>query len=133
MSISENDKQQIIDNLIENTLEITFPDGDELKITEENVLSESMKLTQSICNDSTLRFGGCIASRFEIDLLDSAERKFSTDLTGKWISVALIQKYPSSEFLYPSANLAPSQNLAPGKIIAEKKWYIFSGFIPLNK
>ena len=133
LSISENDKQQIIDNLIENTLEITFPDGDELTITEENILSESMKLIQSICNDSTLRFGGCIASRFEIDLLDSAERKFSTDLTGKWISVALIQKYPSSEFLYPSANLAPSQNLAPGKIIAEKKWYIFSGFIDSAK
>lgn len=122
-------KEKVINELIGNKLEIVFVDGDEETITEANMYSESMKLKQAICDESELKFGGCIASEFDIDLINTADRSFTNSLEGKWISVRLTQTFPTGEGVLPSAELLPSANLLPGEIITTKVWYLFSGYI----
>lgn len=133
LDVSSLHKQQAIENLIENTLVISFPDGDYADITEENMASESMNLKQAVCDERKLTFGGCIASEFDIDLINSADRTFTTDLVGKWISVKLTQRFPSGESLLPSANTFPSSGALPGETVAEKEYYLFSGVIDSAK
>lgn len=116
-----------------NELIITFPDGDEQDITEDNIVSESMRLTQSICDEDYLKFGGCIASEFRIDLLNTNERSFTQKLAGRWISVKLIQHTISGRSIYPSSSLYPSSDLFPGYERVETVHYIFSGFIESAK
>ena len=119
--------------MIENILTISFPDGEYPDITEKNIASESMSLTQSICDESKLKFGGCIASEFDIDLVNSDDRIFTTDLVGKWISVKLTQRFPSGEKLLPSAKLFLGTSLLPGETVAAKEYYLFSGIIDSAK
>lgn len=123
-------KSGIINNLISNEILITFPDGDCADIGEENIASESMTLKQALCDDDELRFGGCIASELSIKLINTAERQFTSELTGKWISVKIIQHYADPDLaVYPSSSLYPSSNLYPGIFVGEEVFYIFSGFI----
>ena len=121
----------IINNLIENKIEIFFPDGDAQTITEENIASESLTLKQSICDSEALTFGGCIASELSIKLINTNERSFSTaELVGKWISVKITQFYADPDVpVYPSGTIYPSDELYPGKSTGSKEFYIFSGFI----
>lgn len=125
----------IIHNLIRNRLEIFFP-GDETEavITEENIVSESMTLKQRICDSETLRFGGCIASELTIQLTNTAQRQFSSALTGKWISVKLTQYYADPDApVYPSPSRYPSAALYPGKTVDSRAFWIFSGYIDSAK
>lgn len=132
----------IIDHLISNTLEIYFTDNDpehdpehvEQTITEANIVSESMKLKQAICDGDELRFGGCIASQFSIDLLRTSDREFENELTGRWIAVKLIQTYADpDELIYPADSLYPSGSLYPGGTINTREQWIFSGYIDSAK
>lgn len=131
--ISFADKNKVINNLIYNKIEITFPDGDEETITEVNIASESMQLKQSICDEESLKFGGCIASEFKIDLINTDDRIFSSELTGKWISVKITQYYPGNDELFPSNNLYPSDTAYPGNTVSSQEFHIFSGFIDSAK
>lgn len=115
--------------LINNTITITFPDNDESEITEANIVSESMRLRQSICDEAYLKFGGCIASEFSIDVMNTNERQFSVSLTGKWISVKIAQQYATDDPLLPSASLYPSSSLFPGMTTQTIDRYVFSGVI----
>lgn len=133
LEVSSLHKKQAIENLIENILTISFPDGEYPDITEKNIASESMSLTQSICDESKLKFGGCIASEFDIDLVNSDDRIFTNDLVGKWISVKLTQRFPSGEKLLPSAKLFLGTSLLPGETVAIKEYYLFSGIIDSAK
>lgn len=133
LEVSSLHKKQAIENLIENTLIVSFSNGEYEDITEKNIASESMSLKQSICNESKLKFGGCIASEFDIDLVNSADRSFTNDLVGKWISVKLTQKFPSGEKLLPLSNLFPSLTAFPGEPIVTKDYYLFSGIIDSAK
>lgn len=124
---------------IYNELIISFTDNNETgveyeaDITAENIVQESMKLTQSICDESYLKFGGCIASEFSIDLLSTNERIFTQSLVGRWISVKLIKHTVSNRPIYPSNTLCPSNTLYPGHEPDETTYYIFSGFIKSAK
>ncbi len=129
MDISSKQREKIINELMYNKLEITFPDNDEATITEDNIASESMTLKQAVCDESTLKFGGCIASEFNIDLINTMDRTFTHALVGKWISVKLTQTFPSGDYLLPSATLYPSADLFPGETIVSKEFWIFSGII----
>ena len=132
-------KSGIINNLISNTLEITFPDEDCETITEANIVSESMKLKQAISDGDELRFGGCIASEFSIDILKTYDAENDAvfpdvDLKGKWIAVKLTQTYADPETpVYPSSTLYPSGNVYPGKTVGNKDFWIFSGYIDSAK
>ena len=124
--------------LIHNKITISFPDGDGngnpiTPITEENIVSESMRVRQSICDGDSIRFGGCIASEFRIDLMDTEDRQFSQSLAGKWISVKIAQLYASDTVLYPRAYLSPSGTLYPGRVNQTNDFYVFSGFIESAK
>ena len=115
--------------LINNTITITFPDNDESEITEANIVSESMRLRQSVCDEAYLKFGGCIASEFSIDVMNTNERQFSVSLAGKWISVKIAQQYATDDPLLPSASLYPSSSLLPGMTTQTIDHYVFSGVI----
>ena len=129
MYMPPKQREKIINELMYNTLEITFPDHDEATITEDNIASESMTLKQAVCDENTLKFGGCIASEFNIDLVNTMDRTFTSALVGKWISVKLTQTFPSGNYLLPSATLYPSADLFPGETIMSKEFWIFSGII----
>lgn len=133
LEVSSLHKKQTIENLIENTLTVSFPNGEYEDITEENIASESMSLKQSICDESKLKFGGCIAAEINIDIVNSIDRTFTNDLVGKWISVKLTQRFPSGEKLLPSAKLFLGTSLLPGETVAAKEYYLFSGIIDSAK
>ena len=124
---------------IYNELIITFTDNNETgmiyeaDITAENIVEESMKLVQSINDENYLKFGGCIASEFSIDLLNTTDRRFSQSLVGRWISVKLIQHTISNRPIYPSNSLYPSDTLCPGYELDVTTHYIFSGKIDSAK
>lgn len=132
INVSNDYKYNIIHNLISNKLEITFPDHDCQTITEDNIISESMTLKQSICDESTLKFGGCIASEFDINIINTSGRTFDNSLVGKWISVKITQTF-NGGFLYPANNLYPANGLYPGEIKGSQEFYIFSGIIDSAK
>lgn len=130
--IDSSTKNFIINNLVNNVLEITVYNEQDIPymtITEENIVSESMVLKQSICDESDLKFGGCIASEFNIDLINTESRVFSNYLVGKQIKVVLKQTFTTDTWLYPKSNLYPSANLYPGKINDSKLWCLFRGRI----
>lgn len=115
--------------LLYNRIVISFPDGDGEPITEENIRSESMRIRQTICDESYLKFGGCIASELKIDLLRTNDRSFDDSLIGKWISVKINQCFTTDNLLYPSSSLYPSPTLFPGFQTEEVDRYVFSGYI----
>lgn len=56
---------------VKKNLTISFPGDSSISdITNENILEESMKLTQSICEENTLAPGGCNAAQFEITVFN---------------------------------------------------------------
>ena len=115
--------------LLYNRIVISFPDGDGEPITKENICSESMRIRQTICDESYLKFGGCIASELKIDLLRTNDRSFGDSLIGKWISVKITQCFTTDNLLYPSSSLYPSPTLFPGFQTEEVDRYVFSGYI----
>ena len=115
--------------LLYNRIVISFPDGDGEPITEENIRSESMRIRQTICDESYLKFGGCIASELKIDLLRTNDRSFDDSLIGKWISVKITQCFTTDNLLYPSSSLYPSPTLFSGFQTEEVDRYVFSGYI----
>lgn len=52
---------------------IHFPNGEARDIENNRIYSESMSLTESICDEENLVFGGCNASKFEIQVADVEE------------------------------------------------------------
>ena len=99
-------KQACRNGTVKNEIIIYIPvEGSENphQIRNDEIVSDSMKLTQSICDDSDLRFGGCIASEFEIETTANIG-----DLTGRRIYVylsqtAIMPTYPGEE-TYPTAD-----------------------------
>lgn len=96
--------------IIYRELEIRFPNGDYQTITGSNILSESMTLTRSICDDGNLKLGGCIATQFELQLIGIQPDK----VQGKKIQAVLLEYSDQHyEVLYPRDNLIPSDSLIP--------------------
>lgn len=129
-------KNGIINFLQKNEILITFSDNEDegvtpiAAITSDNIVSESLNLKQSICDNEALTFGGCIASELSIKLLNTAERQFVEELTGRWINVQITQFYAEpDDVVYPSGTLYPSNTLYPGTQLRNKPFYIFSGYI----
>ena len=126
----------IINYLQRNEIEITFTDNEETgvtpiaAITSDNIVTESMSLKQSICDEEALTFGGCIASELSIKLLNTAQRQFTTELAGRWISVSITQYYADPEnVLTPSSTVYPASSLYPSTQMSSRLFYVFSGYI----
>ena len=52
---------------------VHFPSGETKDIENDRIYYENMSLTESICDETNLTFGGCNASKFEIQVADVDE------------------------------------------------------------
>ena len=134
INVNDKVKEHIINDLVENTIEIHFPNNSNIKtITMDNIVEESMTLKQSICSESKLKFGGCIASEFTISVCDTEDRLFNENdstkkIKGKWIYVILNQSY-LGDYIYPSSTLYPSKKLFSGRQVGTQKFNLFCGYV----
>lgn len=114
---------EILDRQLE--LIIATPGVVSTTITSENIVAESMVITRSLC-DGNFKMGGCIASSFEIQLIDVPPNK----VQGKRITVRAYETYSTENVICPNANIYPANDLYPGKYTTEKKIrYFFTGTI----
>lgn len=58
---------------IRKRIVVHFPNGETRDIENDRIYFESMSLTESICDEENLIFGGCNASKFEIQVADVEE------------------------------------------------------------
>lgn len=121
IDVSENFKFAVINGTINNRLRIVVFDDPQYTITNSEIVSESMKLLSSICDETKFTFGGCIASEFEIEISKNV------DLTGKYITVYLDQTAKS--LLYPGAKTFPGAGTYPSGGEYTETFAIFSGEI----
>lgn len=126
-------KQKLLDNTVSIDLLIEFTDKKTKTLTSENILLDTLELTNSICDDSTLKFGGCISSQLSISVFGVDE-----ELNNREIKVYIYQKYIDelypSNTLYPKTEIveAPASNLYPYKLIPVRVC-IFTGVIDSSK
>ncbi len=124
----------LVDNFISN--EVTFeiqqkienPGGifwtSFLTLSNEQIVSESLEITQSICDDEELQIGGCIPSQLKLNVMNISE-----DLSGKRIIVKIRENY-FSDCLYPASNLLPNSKLCPYmQPLQTKEYVLFIGQI----
>lgn len=112
--------------VIDRQLEIRFPNSDRETITGNNIISESMAIQRSICDDE-FKLGGCIASSFEIQLIGISPYT----LEGKRIQAVLLEYTDEKTIpLVPSDTLFPSDTLYPGRTTDEPtEEILFTGTI----
>ena len=87
--------------------------------TNANIVAESMTLTQAICDEPDIRFGGCIASSFEIEVSKDV------DLSGRYITVYADQT--ASTTTYPGENTLCSSGTFPTTSEYSETFALFSG------
>lgn len=68
LDVPENVKKQYRRDSVPKNMRIHFPGGELQDITNENIVSESVTLTESLCSRDNLKFGLCEASVFECEL-----------------------------------------------------------------
>lgn len=119
----EKFKNACINGAVENQFRIRVfgynADGSELNIYNKNIVADSLKIEQAICDDSDLKFGGTIAGSFEIEISNMP------DLTGKYISVYVTQTAMMP--LYPGDTIYPGATLYPGYVAYTYGFVLFSG------
>lgn len=79
--ISDEEKALYKADNVHKELEIRIPSAN-ITLHNEDILSESMSLTESIESELNLSFTGCIASIFRIETVDIVQ-----DIEGMWIEV----------------------------------------------
>ena len=120
--------------LLNRRLELSFatPGVVEFTIKSENIIAESMVITRSLC-DGNFKLGGCIASSFEIQLIDVQANK----VQGKKITAKLYETfeiYGAQSVIFPSTSIYPSNDLYPGKhFTRERMRYLFTGTVDTAK
>lgn len=76
-------QQMFYDDSVDKQLIITYPESD-TTLTNAEFQTETMSVTESICDQQELQFGCCVASSFEITVLDTVE-----SFKGKTMNVAI--------------------------------------------
>ena len=128
-------KQQIINELLNSEISISTVSNESpriISITGENIVEESMKLKQSILDNEKFKFGGCIASEFSIQLLDTENMTFGNsendvNLKGQQIRVFIKQNFELH--IYPNDTIYPGSALYPEDSEEYHSFTIFSGFV----
>ncbi len=93
--------------------------GANLHLKNQHIVSESMNVTQAVCDEESLKFGGCISNGFEIEISKNV------DLTGRYITVSCTQTVLMPT--YPGAHLLPGAQVYPGYSKYTQSFYVFSG------
>lgn len=120
--------------LLNRRLELSFatPGVVGFTIKSENIIAESMVITRSLC-DGNFKLGGCIASSFEIQLIDVPANK----VQGKKITALLYETfeiYGAQSVIFPSTSIYPSDDLYPGKhFTRERMRHLFAGTVDTAK
>lgn len=120
--------------LLNRRLELSFatPGVVEFTIKSENIIAESMVITRSLC-DGNFKLGGCIASSFEIQLIDVPANK----VQGKKVTAKLYETfeiYGAQSVIFPSTSIYPSNDLYPGKhFTRERMRCLFAGIVDTAK
>ncbi|MEE1218590.1 MAG: hypothetical protein U0L20_01545 [Ruminococcus sp.] len=123
IDLNEDVKKLLLDNSIHRSLIIHFPEDDIEDITNQNIISDSLELKQSICEEKEFVMGGCIASQLTVQVIG-----INAALNNKRIEVYLSQTYGKSE-LVPDDSLVPSDDLSPGMQTDSITVQIFTGTI----
>ena len=126
IALSEEIKNYLLNDSTYREIIIRFPDatnGEIAEIGSDNIIADSFELTNSICDESDFRLGGCIASQMSVKVIGIEQ-----ELNNKRINVFLRQGY-SMGYLYPSDDLFPSDDLYPTTRKGSIEVQLFSGTI----
>lgn len=122
LTVSQDFKTACLNYPIHNELDICVvgagENNSDLHIYNSNIVSESMKIEQSICDEADIKFGGAVSSSFEIDVFGVP------DLTGKRIKVTITQSVAIP--LYPGMAY-PNENIYPGRKVLSETFKVFTG------
>lgn len=117
LTVSQDFKDACLNYPVHNELDIYVKDLD-LHIYNSSIVSESMIIEQSVCDEPDIKFGGAIASSFEIDVFGVP------DLTGKSITVTITQSVAIP--LYPGMAY-PGEGIYPGGKVLSESFKVFTG------
>lgn len=125
ITVSEGFRVAAINGSVKTRLVISVYSADGSSVSEtisnQQIVAESMILTQALCDDDNIKFGGCIANSFEIDV------SCINDIRGRKITV---QAYQTATMpLYPSTYLYPGATIYPGEVSYNTVFPIFTGYI----
>lgn len=131
LTVSQEFKTACLSYPVHNELDICVIGAGEnntnLHIYNTNIVSESMVIEQSVCDESDIKFGGAIASSFEIEVFGVP------DLTGRAITVTITQSVAIP--LYPNM-VYPGEDIYPGAKVLTESFKVFTGTVfscKLNK
>lgn len=103
-----------LEDSVDKQLKISFDGGE---ITNTDIFSETMQITESICSDSQISFGNCEASIFKITVAN-----INIPLEGKWISVSMVlDRKEDAPFIfgtYKVSSFKPSADRSKRELIA---------------
>lgn len=103
-----------LEDSVDKQLKISFDGGE---ITNTDIFSETMQITESICSDSQISFGNCEASIFKITVAN-----INIPLEGKWISVSMVlngkEDNPFIFGTYKVSSFKPSADRSKRELIA---------------
>ena len=103
-----------LEDSVDKQLKISFDGGG---ITNTDIFSETMQITESICSDSQISFGNCEASIFKITVAN-----INIPLEGKWISVSMVlngkEDNPFIFGTYKVSSFKPSADRSKRELIA---------------
>lgn len=103
-----------LEDSVDKQLKISFDGGE---ITNTDIFSETMQITESICSDSQISFGNCEASIFKITVAN-----INIPLEGKWISVSMVldgkEDAPFIFGTYKVSSFKPSADRSKRELIA---------------
>ena len=85
IQISEELKTRFKQDSVPKDISIRVQDDIIEPITKKNTLSQQVTLTESICDEEQLKFGGCNASQFEFTVIN-----MNADIKGYEISPYLL-------------------------------------------
>lgn len=119
-NVSDGFKTASLDGTVHRELRVyVFGEtGIDVTISNNNIVFESMRLTQAMCDEPDLKFGGAVSSSFEIDTFGI------NDLTGRYITVTLIENALMPT--YPGEHCLPGEAY-PGYTEYSESFNIFSG------
>lgn len=83
LNISNNLKEKYINGTGDKHLDIYFPDIG-FRVSNENIVTNTMSLKESICGNSTIDYKGCVSTEFSISIGNLA-----TDVNGQRVEVHL--------------------------------------------
>ena len=86
INLTDEVKKQLLNDSLQREIIISFPDNDIPDITGENIVSESLELTQAISDGKEFKLGGCIAGQLTVRVIN-----VDTELNGKRIKVIMKQ------------------------------------------